>query len=169
TLFEPVGLGQTSYVWTQELDGKLASGHTAEGKFLRKTKYTHANAAYSLYTTAEDYARFLIEIVKPDRSGSHSLSRSSIEAMLGHQVEVTSRDPVERPGGARGVAVYRSLGWSVNSSEAGDIVHHSGANSSGFRCFSQFSPGRRSAIVIMTNGVSGGDLWTRLISQVGDL
>ncbi|MBZ5590117.1 MAG: serine hydrolase, partial [Acidobacteriia bacterium] len=142
TLFEPVGLGQTSYVWTQELDGKLASGHTAEGKFLRKTKYTHANAAYSLYTTAEDYARFLIEIVKPDRSGSHSLSSRSVEAMLGHQVEVTSRDPVERPGGARGVAVYRSLGWSVNSSEAGDIVHHSGANSSGFRCFSQFSPGR---------------------------
>jgi CubicO group peptidase (beta-lactamase class C family) len=168
-LFGPLGLRQMSYVWTPELEPGLASGHDAGGGFLQKTRYLHANAAYSLYTTAQDYAAFLAEIMKPDRSAAHSLSRQSIEAMLGHQVAVNAQDPIERPGSARGLAVYRGLGWSVNTSAAGDIVHHSGANSSGFRCFSQFSPGRGSGIVIMTNSKSGGELWTRLISQVGDL
>ncbi len=168
-LFGPLGLRQMSYVWTPDVEPSLASGHDAGGKFLQRTRYTHANAAYSLYTTALNYAAFIVEIVKSDRSADPSLSRSSVEAMLGHQVALDARDPIERPGSARGLAVYWGLGWSVNTSAAGDIVHHSGSNRSGFRCFSQFNPGRGSGIVIMTNSTNGGDLWTRLISQIGDL
>jgi CubicO group peptidase (beta-lactamase class C family) len=168
-LFGPLGLRQMSYVWTPDLEPGLASGHDASGKFLQRSRYIHANAAYSLYTSALDYAAFLVEIMKPDRSAAHSLSRQSVEAMLGHQVAMDARDPIERPGSAQGLAVYWGLGWSVNTSAAGDIVHHSGANRTGFRCFSQFNPGRGTGIVIMTNSLSGGELWTRLISQVGDL
>jgi CubicO group peptidase (beta-lactamase class C family) len=168
-LFSPAALSHMSYAWSEEIDGALASGHGSDGKFLQKTRYTHPNAAYSLYTTVEDYAKFILEIMKVDRSASHSLSQRSVDAMLGHQVEVTSRDPIERPGAARGTAAYWGLGWSLNATRAGDIVHHSGANRSGFRCFSQFCPVRGTAIVIMTNGLAGGDLWTRLISRVGDL
>ena len=168
-LFGPLGMRQTSYVWTPGLEPSLASGHDAGGKFLQRTKYAHANAAYSLYTTAEDYAALLVEIMKPDRSAECSLSRQTVEEMLGHQVALDARDPIERPASARGLAVYWGLGWSVNASAAGDIVHHSGSNRSGFRCFSQFSPARGSGIVIMTNGTNGNDLWTRLVGQVGDL
>lgn len=169
TLFEPMGLSHMSFVWTEELDARIASGHSAEGGFLQKTRYTHANAAYTLYTSAGDYAGLLVAIMDPTGPPGTSLSRQSIEAMLGHQVALDSRDPVERPGKARGRAVYWGLGWSVNATEDGDIMHHSGANRSGFRCFSQFNPGRRSGIVIMTNSLNGGELWTRLISQVGNL
>ncbi|MGD1149187.1 MAG: serine hydrolase [Thermoanaerobaculaceae bacterium] len=168
-LFGPLGLRRMSYVWTPDLEPALASGHDADGKFLKRTKYAHANAAYSLYTTALDYAAFIVEIMESGRSAGHSLSQQSIESMLGHQVALDARDPIERPGSARGLAVYWGLGWSVNTSAAGDIVHHSGSNRSGFRCFSQFNPGKGSGIVIMTNGTNGGDLWTRLISEVGDL
>lgn len=168
-LLGPLGLRQMSYVWTPDLEPGLASGHDAGGKFLQKSRYTHANAAYSLYTSALDYAAFLVEIMKSDRSATHSLSRRSLKAMLGHQVALDARDPIERPASAQGLAVYWGLGWSVNTTAAGDIVHHSGANRTGFRCFSQFNPGRGTGIVIMTNSLSGGDLWTRLISQVGDL
>lgn len=168
-LFRPLALHGISYVWTPELEPAIASGHDGKGAFLQKTRYVHANAAYSLYTTAADYAAFLVEIMKTDRSAAHSLSRQSIETMLGRQVTLDSRDPVERPGSARGLGAYWGLGWSINATAAGDIVHHSGSNRSGFRCFSQFNPARGSGIVIMTNGTSGGDLWTRLISQVGDV
>jgi hypothetical protein len=65
--------------------------------------------------------------------------------------------------------VFWGLGWSINSTEGGDIIHHGGSNGSGFRCFSQFSPGRGTGIVIMTNGVRGDDLWARLIASVGDI
>jgi CubicO group peptidase (beta-lactamase class C family) len=169
TLFGPLGLSHMSYVWTPELEPALASGHDDGGKFRQRTKYTHANAAYSLYTSAMDYAAILVEIMKPDRSAAYLLPRASIEAMLDHQVALDARDPIERPASAQGLAVYWGLGWSINTTAAGDIAHHSGSNSSGFRCFSQFSPSRGSGIVIMTNGTRGGELWTRLISQLGDL
>jgi CubicO group peptidase (beta-lactamase class C family) len=169
TLLDPMGLRHTSFAWREELDSMIAGGHTAEGTFLDKTRYTHPNAAYTLYTSADDYARFLIEILKQDRTAPHSLRRSTVDTMLARHVVVTSREPIERPGKARGTAVYWGLGWSINATARGDILHHSGANRSGFRCFSQFDPTTGSGIVIMTNGIGGGDLWTRLISRVGNL
>jgi CubicO group peptidase (beta-lactamase class C family) len=169
TFMEPMGLSRMSFVWTEELDPGIAAGHNADGGLLQKTRYMHANAAYSLYTSAEDYAKFIIAIMNPDSSSPASLSRRSLDAMLRHQVALDSRDPIERPGQARGSAVYWGLGWSINATGTGDIAHHSGANSSGFRCFSQFAPGRGSGIVIMTNGLSGGELWTRLVNRVGNL
>lgn len=170
TLLRPMGLErQMSYVWRADLDQQQATGHNADGKVLLKTHYTHANAAYSLYTTARGYAKFLTEILKTDRSAKHSLSQHFIDAMLRPQVELDIREPIERPGPARGLAVSWGLGWSINTTEDGTMVHHSGANRSGFRCFSQFRPDRGSGIVIMTNGIAGGDLWSRLITVVGDL
>jgi CubicO group peptidase (beta-lactamase class C family) len=169
TLLDPMGLAHTSLAWREELDAMISDGHTAEGTFLEKTRYTHANAAYTLYTSADDYARFLIEIIKQDRTAPYSLRQSTVDTMLARQVVVTSREPIERPGRARGTAVCWGLGWSVNATAEGYIFHHSGANRSGFRCFSQFNPTTGSGIVIMTNGLGGSDLWTRLISTVGNL
>jgi CubicO group peptidase (beta-lactamase class C family)/HEAT repeat protein len=168
TLFDPMGLKQMSYVWMKELDTNIAAGHSADGTFLQKTKYTHADAAYTLYTSAEDYAMFLIEIMKTDRSAKHSLSERTIGTMLHRQIELDTREPVERPGRALGRAVYWGLGWSINATKEGDIFHHSGANRSGYRCFSQFNPEEGTGIVIMTNSLSGDDLWSRLIREIGD-
>ncbi len=169
TLFKPLGLDHMSYVWTEELDPNIASGHKEDGTFLQKTRYTHASAAYSLYTTADDYAKVLIEIMKTDRTAAISLSQKYIDTMLTRQIGLNTREPIERPGRAMGLSVFWGLGWSINSTKAGDIIHHSGANRSGFRCFSQFNPAEGSGIVIMTNSLSGGDLWSRLIREIGDL
>ena len=77
---------------------------------------------------------------------------------------------MERPGPARGVSVAWGLGWSSNLTRSGTrIYHHSGANSTGFRCFCQFDPARGTGLVIFTNGMGGGELWTRLVNRVGDL
>ncbi len=169
TLFIPLGMASTSYVWTAELDSRLASGHKADGTFLARARYTHANAAYSLVTTASDYARLVVAILDPEGSAPNGLSRASVASMLRHEVRVDVREPMERPGRAKGREVFWGLGWSMNTTVEGDVVHHSGANSTGFRCFSQFSPGRRSGIVILTNSLGGGELWTRLVGTVGDL
>jgi CubicO group peptidase (beta-lactamase class C family) len=169
TLLDPLGLKQMSFTWTDDLEMKIASGHDASGAFLQKTRYTHPNAAYTLYTSADNYARFLIEIMNPDRGAKYSLSQGSIEGMLSHQVVVTSREPIERPGKARGSEVSWGLGWSINATAKGDIFHHSGANRSGFRCFCQFNPSTGSGVVIMTNGIRGDELWIRLISRIGNL
>jgi CubicO group peptidase (beta-lactamase class C family) len=169
TLFVPLGMTGTSYVWTAGLDFRLASGHKADGTFLARARYTHANAAYSLVTTASDYARLLVAILDPEGAAPNGLSRTAVTSMLRHETRVDVREPIERPGRAKGLGVFWGLGWSLNTTVAGDVVHHSGANSTGFRCYSQLSRERGSGIVILTNGLGGGELWTRLIGSVGDL
>jgi CubicO group peptidase (beta-lactamase class C family) len=169
TLLVPLGMERTWYVWTPDLDANLATGHKEDGTRLERARYRHANAAYSLVTTASDYARFLAALLDPASAAPHGLSAASVAAMLGHQVRADARDPIERPGRAKGRTVFWGLGWGLNTTAEGDVVYHSGANRTGFRSYCQFSPGRGTGIVILTNGLGGGELWTRLIAAVGDL
>jgi len=168
-LFTPLGLTATGFAWSPALGARQASGHRDDGTVLTTSKYLHPNAAYSLYTTAEDYARLLLEVMKAERGESKLLAQASAREALAHQVRLDARDPVERPGAARGTAVFWGLGWSLNATEQGDIAHHGGSNMTGFRCFSQFSPTRGTGLVILTNGTQGSDLWTRVVAAVGDL
>ena len=168
-LFTPLGLTATGFAWSPALGARQASGHRDDGTLLTTSKYRHPNAAYSLYTTAEDYARLLLEVMKAERGESKLLAQASAREALAHQIRLDARDPVERPGAARGTAVFWGLGWSLNATEQGDIAHHGGSNMTGFRCFSQFSPTRGTGLVILTNGTQGSDLWTRVVAAIGDL
>ena len=168
-LFEPLGLAHASYTWTPALDTDLASGHDESGSFLEKTRYVHANSGYSLYISADDYARFLIEMMKADRSAPWSVAKGlDRERCSARRRDSANGSPSNGPGRAKGFAVYWGLGWSLNETAAGWIAHHSGANSSGFRCFSQFHPAKGTGLVIMTNGLGGGELWTRIVKEIGD-
>ena len=167
-LFQPLGLKHTSYIWTEEIDSLISCGHDTSGNYLAKSKYTHSNSAYTLYTTAEDYSRLIVEILKTDRSSSYSLPKTTLEEMLKPQIDVLVRDPIDRPGRTLGLFVYWGLGWAIDSTASGKIYYHSGANRTGFRCYSQFRICEGSGIVIMTNGLNGSDLWRRLIKEIGD-
>ncbi|MFT3957369.1 MAG: serine hydrolase [Piscinibacter sp.] len=169
SLFEPLALRHSDFGWTPSIGARQATGHTENGATLPASRYLHPNAAYTLYTSVDDYARLLVEVMKAERGESSLLSRPAAQEMLRHQVVVGSRGPIERPGAAQGQAVYWGLGWSLNTTEQGDIAHHSGANRTGFRSFSQFSPTRGSGLVILTNGAQGDELWTRLVAAIGDL
>ena len=167
-LFDPLGLQRSSFAWNSGVDRLLASGHGEDGTFLALSKYTHPNAAYTLYTTAVEYARIIVEVMAAAGGHSEILSQESAREMLRPQVALDARDPIERPFSGEGRSVQWGLGWSLNATAGGDIFHHSGANRTGFRCFSQFSLDRQSGLVIMTNGLGGGELWTRLVATVGD-
>ena len=167
-LFDPLGLRHSSFAWSPGVEGALASGHGEDGSFLTRSKYTHPNAAYTLYTTAEEYARIIVEVMNAGRGRSKVLSEASAREMLRPQVALDARDPIERPFTGQGRSAQWGLGWSLNATAGGDIFHHSGANRTGFRCYSQFSLDRGSGLVIMTNGLGGGDLWTRLVATIGD-
>lgn len=168
-LFKPLGLTHSDYGWTPAIETHLATGHDDAGTVRMKTRYQHPNAAYSLYTTAEDYARLLVEVLEAERGNSRLVSQKSVREMLRHQLRLESGEPIERPGDAQGLEAFRGLGWSITTTAQGDIAHHGGSNGSGFRCFSQFSPSRGTGIAIFTNGTKGGELWTRLIATMGDM
>jgi CubicO group peptidase (beta-lactamase class C family) len=168
-LFGPLGLTTTAFAWTPEIEAQLATGHKDDGSALVKSKYLHPNAAYTLCCTAAEYGRLLVEVLAAERGHSRLLSRKSAREMLKRQVRLDARAPIERPGAARGLGVFWGLGWSLNATAQGDIAHHGGSNSTGFRSFAQFSPSRGTGIVILTNGSGGSELWTRLVAAIGDL
>jgi CubicO group peptidase (beta-lactamase class C family) len=169
TLFDKLVLESTSFEWTERLNPQIATGHDTSGSCNERSKYLHSNAAYTLYTTSDEYAKFIIEIMKPKNENEFSLSDLMIKEMLTHQVRVDTRDVIDRPGRNLGLQGFRGLGWAIDSTITGDVVYHSGSNQTGFRCYSQFSPKDGSGIVIMTNGENGSELWQRLIKIVGDL
>jgi CubicO group peptidase (beta-lactamase class C family) len=168
-LFDKLGLESTSFIWTEKLNPQIATGHDTLGNCNKRSNYKHSNAAYTLYTTPDEYAKFLIEIIKQNNPDEFSLSKRMTNEMLKHQIRVDVRDVVDRPGRSLGLFSFRGLGWGIDSTITGDIIYHSGANQTGFRCYSQFNMREGSGIVIMTNGQNGSDLWSRLISVVGDL
>jgi CubicO group peptidase (beta-lactamase class C family) len=169
TLFDDLGLTSTSYVWTEKLEKQIATGYDTSGTPLEKGRYRFANAAYTLYTTPSEYAKMMIAILGPAYQDKGHLSVKMKREMLTHQVRVDSREVIDRPGRHLGLVAYRGLGWAIDATITHDIVYHSGANQTGFRCYAQYNPADGSGIVIMTNGSNGSDVWHRLIGDMGDL
>ncbi len=140
-IMRPLGMLRSSYRWRDAFSDQLAAGHNASGEpRTDRNLYHRADAANSLYTTAADYARFLIELL-----GSSRLAPPLRDDLREAMITVQWR-------GHRNKSI-RSLGWRIDP--IGGYVHHSGASHEGFRCFSRFHPERGAGLVIMTNSASG--------------
>ena len=61
---------------------------------------------------------------------------------------------------------HRGLGWAIKSSPQGDRICHGGSNGTGFRCWSELYPDRRSGIVIMTSSTTGAKLHEKVMEEV---
>jgi len=157
SLLKPLKMTDSSYAWQESFEDNFAGGHDKNG-ILKKSRrfYKQGNAAFSLYTTPTDYAHFLMEIMKPDRSAKHSLTAETIETMTTLQVEPNEANERSR----------RSLGWVIAPKDKGGWVCHSGSNGSGFRCNSRFSMKHRLGCVIMTNSDSGRKVWESILGII---
>jgi CubicO group peptidase (beta-lactamase class C family) len=154
SLLAALKMTRSSYEWRDSFEANFAGGHDKDGDFKQERRfYEHANAAYSLYTTPTDYARFLIEMMRHDRSADHSLGEQTIKRMTTLQVEPEEDDMRSR----------RSLGWVIDTDDNGGWVNHSGSNGSGFQCNSRFNTKRQSGSVIMTNSSSGRKVWEAIL------
>jgi len=169
-LLEPAGMVSSSYVWEQRFDKVASAGHDKAGKVKKnRPLYRQANAAYSLYCTPNDYARFIIEVMKDNRSAEYSLSQKSIKKMLTPYIEINGShgNPIPRSGPSGYLSVHRGLGWVIGQKkEKGIRAWHSGSNGSGFQCQSEFDPQKRTGIVIMTGSVNGALLYRDLIRMI---
>ena len=169
-LLEPIGMTHSSYVWEERYEELASAGHDEAGQVKpNRNLFDQANAAFSLYCTPDDYARFIIEVMKEDWSAPHSLSRESIKEMLTPTIEVegTLGRQTPRVGRARCVSVHRGLGWVVGKMTDGGIrAWHSGSNGTGFRCYCEFDPRKKTGLVIMTSSVNGSSLYQKLVAFI---
>ncbi|PZU44925.1 MAG: serine hydrolase [Sphingomonas sp.] len=154
-IFDPLGMRRSTFavpladVWKP----LAAIGHDSQGAPLAsRYSYTPQLAAGGVYTTAPDYARFLIECRN---------------AWLGQPNALMSRDTVcqmleSQDGGQFG------LGWQVDGEGAAARFYHGGSNE-GYQCNAMCLPEQGCGVVIMTNAVGGIMLHAELLTTVAEV
>lgn len=156
-LLQPLEMKHSSYRWQPRFERLAAAGHTSQGSMKKdRPLYNRDNAAFSLYTTPTDYASFLIEVMRPDRTVGHSLKYTSVKQMVAPIVATDQKD------------VWRGLGWAVTKTATGNVIWHAGANGTGFRCYSRMDPIRQRGVVIMTNAIGGAHVWQGIVNAVDE-
>lgn len=159
-VFQPFGMMSSGYLWNETFTARAARPHDVKGQpeDNRRSKaedVARYAAAGALQCTPTEYAKFLREVLVPERVDGARLSAASLKEMCRPQV----KEP--NAWGARG------LGWQLVHTDKGDTIQHGGDNP-GFHCFAVASPARRFAIVVMTNGENGAQMMGKFLSDAVD-
>ncbi|HYJ88645.1 MAG TPA: serine hydrolase domain-containing protein [Pyrinomonadaceae bacterium] len=162
-VLRPFGMNNSSYDWNEKYERTAAKGHDQEGKrvagqnFYEKFRSFSAadkakilavqpedaapGAGFSLTTTPSDYARYLIEILKPSANDSVHLSTAMLKEMLKPQIKIST-------------PINWGLGWTIEQAEAGVAFYHYG-NSGTSQHLAVGLKEQQAGVVIMTNSGNG--------------
>ncbi|MDT9001471.1 serine hydrolase domain-containing protein [Paucibacter sp. APW11] len=140
-VFEPLGMTHSDFRWNAErTQPGLVDGHGASGKPLGIKPIQHPRAAFSLYTSAPDYARFLAAVL-----ADKALLKTVLAAPL----------PVDPQ-----LGLSWGLGWGIaeRRAEAGaapdQLIWHWGSNW-GYRAFVAASAQTGDGLVMLSNSENG--------------
>ena len=137
----PLGMDDSSFVWRDEDEGRVAVGHRRDGKPQPRSRASEAkSAAGGLYTTGRDYLRFLI----------HSLAHDS------RLFEPQARIDDELSWG---------LGWGIEESEDGRAIWQWG-NNPGYKNFVLGRPADGRGVVVLTNGDRGALVYRDVVCRL---
>jgi len=169
-LFKPLGLTLSSHEWQDRYRDIAAVHHNAQGQPQPDNDryiFNDAVSASTLYCTPTEYAKFIIEILKTDRSATHSLSAQSLDLMFTRVIN-TGWGSTLRSGSKMDDTLWFGLGWAIERTKSGDRFSHSGSNGNTFRqmCYTEFDRSQGTGIVIMTNAIGGYPLYKEIIALV---
>ena len=155
-VFTPLKMTRSSYIWTPAFDADFALPHTNAGEPEPKHKSNQANAAYSLQTTADDYARFLLAILTPT-----GLKASTVNQMLTSQ----GRLPKSFSGSdSLSKTLSWGLGFGLENTPTGTYFWHWGDNDT-YKCYVVANQKSRDAVVYFTNSANGLSLIDEITRQ----
>ena len=136
-VIEPLHMDRSAMVWDDRFSANAAIGHNLLGVSNGSPrKYTEANAAASLYTTAGDYARFVAAVMNGSFPGLRS-----VDLMLTPQIPVAD-------------SVAWSLGFGIEKTSAGPAFFQWGDYGI-FRNYIVALRGAKRALVYLTNSFYG--------------
>jgi CubicO group peptidase (beta-lactamase class C family) len=168
-LLDPFGMKSSNFGWIKRYEKEAAQGHwrdgsaglTGNGKHLTATaeelermrnhypEFKYPSASAGLYTTASDYARFMIEVIAPSRRDQFHLSEAIGAEMLKPQVMIND-------------SISWGLGWGIERTEAGDAFWHWG-DWGVFRNFAIASRKQRAGVVVLTNSFNGPKVYRDIV------
>lgn len=143
TVLAPLGMLASHYVWIDRYDTIAAVGYRSDGTAVHPQRAEPGNAAYSLRTTAADFARLILATFAADPG-----------EWLQPQVQL-----------AQSPALAWGLGWGLQTTSDGLAFWHWGDNR-GFKAFAIGFPDARFGIVVLTNGDNGRLVYEMILREI---
>jgi CubicO group peptidase (beta-lactamase class C family) len=157
-VLKPFAMARSSFIWDWRFDGNRAYPHDAFGRPALGGKPGKGNAAWSLQTTAADFGRFLLEILRGSR-----LRPDTAQLWLSSQTEVRHAgiQQLAAPGDDVATGVAWGFGWGLEPAKG--TFFHWGDNGP-FTAFTTGSAQSRDAVVFFMNGASGLSIMPELVA-----
>ena len=133
-VFEPLGMTHSEYTRKPRLEKFIVPGSTWEGTTLRSFPFQVPVAAFTLYTSAQDYGRFLTAVLNDERT-----LRQIVDASV----------PVNPQ-----LDLNWGLGWGVERHADDAVIWHWG-NNPGYRAFVMASTRTGDGFVVLTSNERG--------------
>lgn len=163
-VFEPLGMVDSSFLWRDDYEARLASGHDAEGVPVDRNRYTEENAAYTLVTAAADYGAFLAHVMN-----GASLRRPTYDDMLAIQTSMQGDETKTRHPPKIWRTIHWGLSWGIQDLDGRHVYFHWGDNDV-YHAFAAFSPADKVGFVYFTNSQNGLRIANQLATiVVGDM
>ena len=148
-VFKPLGMHQSTFVWSDTLDMTLAKFYDRDGSIAPHYRYT-ALAAASLYTCVEDLSLFL----KANAEENPVLSEATKKTMALHTILENGR------------TIHHGMGPMIyGTNEEGDhIIGHNGGNRPAINTTVRFNLKTKEGYIALSTGSRGiatslGDEW----------
>lgn len=164
-VFTPLGMSSSSMVWQDRYATLKATAHNASGSPTSQRRPSEANAAASLQTTAADYSRFIVAIIK-----GTGLKPATAKEMLHSQMRVD--EGCSNCVGNRGASgrlsesVSWGLGWGLQRTGAGESFWHWGDNNGDVHCYVVASRAKQAGVVVFTNSGNGHSIIPDIVTEV---
>jgi CubicO group peptidase (beta-lactamase class C family) len=160
-VFEPGRMGETAYTRQPWFDGRLALPHDREGKPLAPQIARHYIASDDVFSTPQDYARFVIGLIE----------RQGIDATLADaraRIQTDRRAELCAPPHDASCPdeVGFGLGWEAFRFGDRRYLMHSGMDEGTFT-LGYFSPDTRSGTLIFTNSSNGPQAVLPILDAIG--
>jgi len=150
--FPALGMANSSFVWQENLEANLAQAHK-QGKPHSAYCFVDALSAASLYTTTEDLAHFVQQVLDPPAPDAYHLSPLWLEAMFTPQTTVTP-------------LISWSLGWGRLNGKT--PVYWQWGDNTGYKHILAISPASRQGVIVLTNDEQGSQVWKQVLAGTLD-
>lgn len=145
-LFDPLSMERSSYVWQEKFDDNYAIPHGNLNQTFKKRKPNTGNTAYSLQTTATDFARFLKAVMNSER-----VHVATTQSMLTQQIKAPERNWRSGP---LSKSIGWALGWGTEKTARNQYYWQWGDNGP-FKGFVMFEPNGKRGVVYFANSSLG--------------
>ncbi len=164
-VFDRFGMKRTSMIWRADFAGSASNGYNADGKSTGHAQHAYAQAAASMDTTVEDYARFVAGVMRGD-----GLSDNGSREMMRAQIRIVSPQefPAHFPGRTvvnDAIKLSAGLGWVVYASPLGPAMFKEG-NDDGTNNFVLAFPQSKSAVVVLSNSARADRMFFPLVESL---